>query len=783
MHNFDNIIRGALDLSHAEALKRKNPELTETHLLYGMIMNPQSTASKYLKGEIKVLEGLLDKLPRDPSVTMEKLRPNYKFQEWMTLASSESIKAGRDKITEADFLKFYKNFFPSIKINIPQDQASGEDAKSEVPDFLVNLNELANTGKLDPVIGRSKEIRRVQEILCRRTKNNPVIVGPPGVGKTAIVEGLAGLIVANQVPEAIQGRTIYALNMGILMSNTKYRGEFEEKIVGLINFLKSKGHETILFIDEIHLLIGAGKADGAMDAANLLKPALARGELHCIGATTFDEYKKYIESDSALERRFHKVKVDAPTCEDSIQILMGLKEKFEIHHGVEITDDAIVAAVYYSDQYISDRNLPDKAIDVLDEAAAGLKLSADSMPPEMQEHESLMKSKKVMLGSNPDNTALREEIKELEEEFMNMKITWDKNTMELRPRIQTQKTLEKAMNEGNFNEAGMLKNATIPKIEAEIASLNVSWKVSKKHIAEVIQRSTGVPVEKIMKSNQENIIELEKYLRSRIYGQNEALRQISDTLIAAHAGLVNTSRPIGSFLLLGPSGVGKTETAKAVTSFLFNSEKHMFRIDLSEYSEPHSVAKLIGAPPGYVGYERGGILTEAVRRNPYTVLLFDEIEKAHINFSDILLQILDDGRLTDTQGREVSFKNTIIFMTSNLKNYETYLKPELIGRIDAVLHYKPLGEDTVGMLIEKELEQLNKNLADREIKIALDDSIRNKIRASGYDERYGARPLKNSFSRSVIMPLSKYIVTHADIKGSYLLLNDEAGTVKLRKTD
>jgi len=777
MANFDNVVRGAFDMAHAEALKRRHLEITETHFLYGLIKNPQSVCSKHLQEELNGIIGILDSLTQaSQQVGMEQLTANSKMQEWMTLASSESIQAGRNEIMEIDFLKNYQKFFPQIKLDISGEDNSDEQS-NDIPDFLENLNELASSGKLDPVIGRSKEILKVQEILCRRTKNNPVIVGPPGVGKTAIVEGLAGLIVANQVPEMIQGRTIFSLNMGTLMSNTKYRGEFEEKIVSLINFLKKKGRDAFLFIDEIHLLIGTGRSDGAMDAANLLKPALARGELHCIGATTYEEYKKYIESDSALERRFHRVSVEAPSEEDSIQILMGLKEKFEIHHGIEITDEAIVSAVYFSSQYITDRNLPDKAIDVIDEASASLKLSADSMPPDMQEMDSLIKSKKVLASSNKDNQILIEEIKELETKYRERKKEWDRKTLELKKASVLKKKLdeakfqfEKLSQEGQFEAASKIKYDDIPNIEREISTLHVSWKLSREDIAEVIQKSTGIPVEKILKNSQENLLELEKYLNERILGQEPSIHNISDTLIASHAGLVNLKKPLGSFLLLGPSGVGKTETAKGISYFLFHDENNMFRIDLSEYSEPHSIARLIGAPPGYVGYEKGGILTEYVRRNPYSVVLFDELEKAHMNFSDILLQILDDGRLTDTQGRVVNFCNTVIFLTSNLKNYESFLKPELIGRLDGILHFNFLGKEIVSKLINKELNELNHNLASRDLVIAIDNTLHERITNMGYDERYGARPLKNSFRNNLIIPLSKLLLSQKQLKGKFLAI-------------
>ncbi len=771
MNNFDSVVMGAIELAQAEALNRKNSELTEHHLLWGLINNPASVSSKHLKGEKKVIKGLLEQLPVLDQVNLKDIRPSATFSEWMTLASSDAIQAGRDNVGEADLLRHLQKFYPQLQFEMPQDNGEGE-----IPEFLENLNELADNGKLDPVIGRAMEIRRVQEILCRRTKNNPVLVGAPGVGKTAIVEGLADLIQKNQVPDIIQGKTIYRLNMGSLMAGTKYRGEFEERINHLIRFLKNQGREAIIFIDEIHLLIGAGKTDGAMDAANLLKPALAKGELNCIGATTYEEYKKYIETDSALERRFHQVAVVEPTKEDTIHILMGLKEKLEIHHGVEITEDAIVAAAYLSDQYISDRYLPDKAIDIVDEAASGLKLSADSLPPELQELEALIRSKKILSNANPQDKKLKNEISVLEEKFGIQKKVWDEKILNLKRVAQlkqqldkSQFLLQKAEAEGDFETASRLKYGEMPKLEEELNQFEVSWKLTRQNVGEVIARATGVPVERVLHSQQENLLALESYLTDRVLGQEETLVEISDTLIAAHAGLSDQTRPLGSFLLMGPSGVGKTETAKALTDFLFSNQKLLIRIDLSEYSERHSVSKLIGAPPGYVGYDKGGILTEAVRHNPYSVILFDEIEKAHPDFSDILLQILDDGRLTDTHGRTVDFKNTVVFATSNLPTHEGYLKTELIGRLDGVLYYKHLDQETIEAILDRELVLLNDKLAGKDITLVLDEKLREKIKASGFDEKYGARPMKNAFNRLVIRPFSKILLADPNIKGNYQL--------------
>ena len=788
MASYDEIVQGSWELGKAEALRLKHGELTPAHLFFGLVGNPRSVTSKNLQHERKVLEGLLESLPQVGRVEVEQIKPSPRLQEWFALAHSEAVKAGRDETREADFLKHLTRFFPQVSQAGLDNLEEGEN--SEIPDFLVDLNALATDGKLDPVIGRSAEIRKVMEILCRRTKNNPVLIGQPGVGKTAIVEGLADLIVKRRVSEVIQDKTVYAMNMGNLMSNTKYRGEFEEKIQSMIGFLKSKNREAILFIDEIHLLVGAGKTEGgAMDAANLLKPALARGELNCIGATTFEEYKQFIEADSALERRFHQVKVNEPTKEDTIQILMGLKEKYEIHHGIEITEAAIVAAVYFSSEYISDRFLPDKAIDVIDEASATLKLSADSLPPEIQELDALIRSKKVLLNTQQEDKALQEEIARLVREHDLAMEDWNRKNSELKRAATLKSKLDEAQfrynraeSEGDYATASRVMYGEMPELRKQLETMEISHKLDREQIAEAVSKNTGVPKERILKSRQENILGLSAFVKGKVFGQDRAVDEIADTLIASHAGLTDPGRPLGSFLLIGPSGVGKTETAKTLAEYLFQSEKNLVRFDLSEFRESHAVAKLIGAPPGYVGYDKGGTLTEAVRRKPYSVLLFDEVEKAHADFADILLQILDDGRLTDSQGRTVNFKNTVIMVTSNLKDYEAYLKPELIGRFDGILHFSRLSFPVIRQLVARELETLNGRLAQKQLEFAIDEELTKKIIARGFDERYGARPLKNAFGRMVARPVSKFLMAEEEPKGQYLLLYDEtAGIGKIQK--
>ncbi len=764
MNKFDSIVAGALDIAQAEVQKRKHSSLDAAHLLYGLMSNPSSFVSRELKKHKKDIDTLLGKLPIvSKPVDFTELRPASNFSEWMTHASSNAIQAGRQEVTETDLLKFMPQIFPEL--NIDYSSLNSEEEESEVPAFLTNLNELASEGKLDPVIGRSKEIRAVMEILGRRGKNNPVLVGSAGVGKTAIVEGLADAIVKGEVPEVLMGKTVYSLDMGSLMAGTKFRGEFEERLQALLKFVKSKASEVILFIDEIHQLVGAGKTDGAMDAANLLKPALARGELNCVGATTPEEYQKFILGDSALDRRFRSVPVNEPSKEDAIEILMGIREKLEIHHGIKISDDAIFNSVMLSDQYITDKNLPDKAIDLVDEASSALKLSAEAMPAKLVELEGEIRTKKIYSQVNSSNKEIQKEIKVLEKKFAEEKAVWEKEVLSVKKLSELKNQLERynfelsqAERNQDYETAGKLKYSVIPELQSQLEGTAHDWVLSKKDIAQVISRQKGIPVEKILKSKQDNILELESYMKERVFGQNEPLHEIAETLISSHAGLADNSRPLGSFLLRGPSGVGKTETAKALSEFLFNSEANLIRFDLSEFSEKHSVSKLIGAPAGYVGYDEGGVLTEAVRRKPYAVILFDEIEKAHGDFSDILLQILDDGRLTDNKGRTIDFKNTIILLTTNSKDVELDFKPEVLGRLDAILDYSALEGDVINNLVRKELSFLNERLQSKKLKLELDDEVVVALASRGIDERYGARPLKSVFNRLVTRPLSRKLL-------------------------
>ena len=779
MNKFDQVVAGALEIAQSKALELAHTELTQYHLFWGLIQNPTSYASKVFKKYKGTMKTKLQGLPSAKNAPgIDEIRPNAKLSEWLTLASSEALQAGKSEISERELLKVSPKILADLELDF---SALSEDAPEEVevPNFIINLNEMAQNGKLDPVIGRGREIRAVMEILGRRSKNNPVLVGPAGVGKTAIVEGLAEAIVKGKVPDVLQGKTVYSLEMGSLMAGTKYRGDFEERLQNLLKFIKSKEGEAILFIDEIHQLVGAGKTDGAMDAANLLKPALARGELHCIGATTNEEYQKYILGDSALDRRFRPVPVNEPSTGDAVEILMGVREKLEAHHGIKITDEAVLSAVKLSDQYITDKHLPDKAIDLIDEASSALKLAAEAMPAKLVELEADIRAKKIYLQveSHKDEKLIKE-IETLEGKFNEEKAKFDKDVLSLKEaqnlknqRDRLKFELETAERGGDFEAAGRIKYGELPVIESQINELGQTFTLGKEGVAAVISRQTAIPVEKILKSKQDQILGLEKYLNSKVFGQAEALHEISETLIAAHAGLTDETRPLGSFLLRGPSGVGKTETAKSLCQFLFESDKNLIRLDMSEFSEKHSVAKLIGAPAGYVGYDEGGVLTEAVRRKPYAVILFDEIEKAHPDFADILLQILDDGRLTDNKGRTINFKNTIIMLTTNSRDLEHDFKPEVLGRIDGILNYHELDQSIMKSLIDKQLDLLKDRLASRQLDIELSGPVYEKLAELGYDERYGARPLQSVFNRMVIRPLSRFILSETYDEGKKLTAN------------
>lgn len=667
--------------------------------------------------------------------------------------------------------------------------------------FGRNLVDLAREGKIDPVIGRDEEIRRIIKILSRKTKNNPILIGEPGVGKTAIVEGLARRIVANDVPLTLKDKTIYELDMGALIAGAKYRGEFEERLKAVLKKIKDSDGNIILFIDEIHLIVGAGKADGALDAGNMLKPMLARGELHCIGATTLKEYRQYIEKDSALERRFQQILVPEPTVEDTISILRGLKERFEQHHGTHITDNAIVAAATLSNRYITDRFLPDKAIDLIDEACASIRMEIDSKPQVLDDVDrkiTQLKIEQISLSKETDPASLnrlenvKKELADLDKKERELTDKWQAEKKQINIIKEKKKQLdqykfelEQAFNNGDYQKASKLQYQTIPALQHEIDEYQeankddrmLSENVREEDIAAIVAKWTNIPVSKLMQGEREKILSLKDTLKERVIGQDEAVELISDAIIRQRAGIKDERRPIGSFLFLGPTGVGKTELAKALAEALFDSESHIVRLDMSEYMEPHSVAKLIGAPPGYVGYDEGGQLTEKIRRNPYSIILFDEIEKAHKDVFNMLLQILDDGRLTDAQGRVVDFKNTIIIMTSNLGSeillenkpdtkeridtlLKSYFKPEFLNRIDEIITFRPLDKDVQMKIVTKLLRELDQRLIEQGINITYTDTLKKAILDNCFDVTYGARPLK----RYIQKVIETYIATKI-IKG------------------